>query len=188
MRALGVRSCFVLVALALIAAVPASAELRISDLDVFLNDYEVTVHVVLLDAIPPGFREGLESGIPAHVRVTVELWQYNRLWLDRLLTTRLIERQLAYNVVTKEFKVAALKGETRAPYATREMRDALRVISEVRSLKLTPAATLDPTGVIYVRVQAEAALRGENTFLARLVGSAEQVSRQSAYRTLLRAQ
>lgn len=188
MRALGVRSLVVLVVLALIAAVPASAELRISDLTVFLNDFEVTVHVVLLDAIPRAFQEGLESGIPAHVRVTVELWQYNRLWLDRLLTTRHIERQLVYNVVTKEFKVAALKGETRSPYATRELRDALRVISEIRSLKLTPAAALDPAGVIYVRVQAEAALRGENTFLARLLGSAEQTSRQSDYRTLLRAQ
>lgn len=188
MRALGVRSSLVLVVLALVAAVPAWAELRVSDLDVFLNDHEVTVHVVLLDTIPPGFREGLESGIPAHVRVTVELWRYNRLWLDRLLTTRLIERQLVYNVVTKEFKVASLKGETRAPHATRELRDALRVISEIRSLKLTPAAALDPTGVIYVRVHAEAALRGENTFLARLVGAAEQTSRQSDYRTLMRAQ
>ena len=186
MRALEVRSLVVLVAL--VAAVPAWAELRISDLEVFLNDYEVTVHVVLLDAIPGGFREGLESGIPAHVKVTVELWQYNRLWLDRLLTTRHIERQLVYNVVTKEFKVAALKGETRAPYATRELRDALRVISEIRSLKLTPAATLDPTGVIYVRVHAEAALRGENTLLTRLAGSAEQASRQSDYRTLMRSQ
>ena len=188
MRALGVRSSFVLAVLTLVAVVPAWAELRISDLDVFLNDYEVTVHVVLLDAVPRGFQEGLESGIPAHIRVTVELWQYNRLWPDRLLTARHIERQLVYNVVTKEFKVAALKGETRAPYATREMRDALRVISEIRSLKLTPAAALDPAGVIYVRVQAEAALRGENTFLARMVGTAEQTSRQSDLRTLMRSQ
>jgi hypothetical protein len=188
MRALGVRSVVVLVALALLAPVPAAAELRISDLAVFLNDFEVTVHVVLLDAIPPAFQEGLESGIPAHVRVTVELWQYNRLWPDRLLTTRHLERQLVYNVVTKEFRVAALKGETRSPYATRELRDALRVLSEIKSLKLTPAAALDPTGVIYVRVQAETALRGENTFLARLAGSAAQASRQSDYRTLFRAQ
>ena len=36
---------------------------------------------------------------------------------DRLDLT--IERQLAYNVVTKEYKVVALKGETRAAHGTR---------------------------------------------------------------------
>lgn len=175
-------------ALVLGEAAPARAELRISDLDVFLNDHEVTVHVVLLGAVLPTFPEGLQSGLPAHVRYTVELWQYNRLWVDRLLTTKVVERQLAYNVVTKEFKVTAVKGEARAPYATRELRDAQRVLSEVRGLKLTPAGSLDPEGVIYVRVHAEASLGGENTLLTRMTGTAERVSRQSDYRTLTRVQ
>ena len=38
--------------LALASSPPAQAELRISDLDVYLNDHEVTVHVVLLGVIP----------------------------------------------------------------------------------------------------------------------------------------
>src|SRR5919204_975583 len=92
-------------------AMPAHADLRISDLDIYLNDHEVTVRVVLLDAIPPSFHEGLQSGIPTHVRFTIELWQYNRLWRDRLVRSVQIERQLAYNAVTKEYKVIALKGE-----------------------------------------------------------------------------
>src|SRR5574341_1100262 len=114
-------------ALALAVAPPASAELRISDLVVFLNDHEVTVHVVLLGAVPDAFQEGIQSGIPAHVRYTVELWQYNRSWRDQLLTTRVIERALVYNVVTKEFKVVSLKGETRPVHITRDVRDAQRV-------------------------------------------------------------
>src|ERR671930_602708 len=98
--------------LLLAGAAPARADLRISDLDIYLNDHEVTVRVVLLDAIPPGFHEGLQSGIPAHVRFTIELWQYNRLWRDRLVHRVTIVRQLAYNAVTKEYKVTSLKGET----------------------------------------------------------------------------
>jgi hypothetical protein len=188
MRAGGLALHLITAALVLAVAAPAPAELRINDLDVFLNDYEVTVHVVLLGAVPPSFTEGLESGLPAHLRFTIELWQYNRFWPDRLLTTRVVERQLTYNVVTKEFKVASLKGETRSAYATREMRDAQRVLSELRGMKLTPATSLDPTGVIYVRVSAETALGGENTFLARFNGTAEQTSRQSNFRTLMRAQ
>ncbi|MGH7276888.1 MAG: DUF4390 domain-containing protein, partial [Candidatus Rokuibacteriota bacterium] len=94
-------------ALTLALAAPARAELRISELEVFLNDHEVTVHVVLLGALPDGVHEGVQSGIPAHVKFTVELWQYNRYWRDQLVMTKVVERSLAYNVVTKEFKVTS---------------------------------------------------------------------------------
>jgi hypothetical protein len=39
-----------------------------------------------------------------------------------------------------------------------------------------------------VRVSAESALSGENTFLTRMAGTAEQTFRQSDYRTLQRVQ
>jgi uncharacterized protein DUF4390 len=169
-------------------AVPAWADLRISDLDVYLNDHEVTVRVVLLDAIPPGFHEGFQSGIPTHVKFKIELWQYNRLWRDRLVRRVTIERQLAYNAVTKEYKVSSLKGETLPAFGTRDLRDAQRVFSEVRALKLGAAGTLNPAEIFYIRVQAEAALNGENTFVTRMAGTAEQTVRQSEYRTIQRMQ
>jgi hypothetical protein len=175
-------------AAALAAVAPASADLRISDLEVFLNDHELTVNVALLGAIPVAFHEGIQSGIPAHVRYTVELWQYQRYWRDNLLLSRVVERQLGYNVVTKEYKVSAVRGETREPHLTRDMRDALRVLSELRGLKLTPAGAMDPAEVIYVRVHAETALNGENSFVSRMAGTAEQTMRQSEYRTLVPVQ
>ena len=184
----GFQSTLLPAALLLLLVTPAAAELRISDLDVYLNDHEVTVHAVALGALGPGFQEGLESGLPAHVRFRVELWQYNRLWRDRLVVAHVVERHLTYNVVTKEYKVTFVKGDSRQPYATRELRDAQRVISEVSSVKLTPAALLDPSGVIYIRVHAETALSGENSFLSRLAGTAEQAVRQSDYRSLIRTQ
>lgn len=176
------------VALLFSLARPAAAELRINDLDVYLNDHEVTVYVVALGALGPAVQEGLGSGLPAHVRFTVELWQYNRLWRDRLLITNVLDRQVTYNVVTKEYKISFDKGEGRAAYTTRELRDAQRVISEVHRVKLTPASALDPAGVIYVRVHAETALSGENNMLSRIVGTAEQAVRQSDYRSLMRTQ
>jgi hypothetical protein len=188
MRALWFPSHLVAAALVLAVAAPARAELRISDLDVFLNDHEVTVHVVLLGAIPEGLTEGIQSGIPAHVRLIIELWQYQRMIPDRILITKTIERTIAYNVVTREFKVAAVQGETRPVFTTRDLRDAQRVLSDIRGVKMTPAATLDPAAVIYVRVRAETALNGENTFVARMNGTAEQTARQSDYRTIQRVQ
>ena len=176
------------IALLVALARPAAAELRINDLDVYLNDHEVTVHVVALGALGPALQEGLGSGLPAQVRFTVELWQYNRLWRDRLLITHVVDRLVTYNVVTKEYKISFDKSEGRPPYATRELRDAQRVISEVRSVKITPASALDPAGVIYIRVHAVSALSGENNVLSRMVGTAEQAFRQSDYRSLMRTQ
>ncbi len=177
-----------LMVLVLAAATPAGADLRISDLDVFLNDHELTVNVSVLDAVPETFQEGIQSGIPTHIRYTIELWQYNRYWRDVRLLARMVERQLAYNVVTKEYKVTSLQGETRAPHVTRDQRDAQRVLADVRGLKLTPAGTMNATDVIYVRVLAEAALNGENSFVTRMAGTAEETTRQSEYRTIRRAQ
>jgi hypothetical protein len=188
MRALRLPALLVSATLTLAITAPARAELRISDLDIFLNDHEVTVHVVLLGALPDGLHEALQSGIPAHVSVVLELWQYQRLIPDRLLVTKTIERTLVYNVVTKEFKVAEIKGEPRPMYSTRDLRDAQRVLSDIRGVKMSPAAALDPAAVIYVRASAAAALNGENTFVARMNGTAEQTARQSDYRTIQRVQ
>jgi hypothetical protein len=91
-------------------------------------------------------------------------------------------------VVTKEFKVASLKGEARLVHTTRDLRDAQRILSDIRGVKMTPAAALDPAAVIYVRVNATTALNGENTFVARMNGTAEQIIRQSDYRTIQRVQ
>jgi Domain of unknown function (DUF4390) len=177
-----------LAALILLGAAPATADLRISDLDVYLNDHALTINVAVLGAIGPAFQEGVQSGIPTHLRYTVELWQYNPYWRDSRLLTKTVERQLVYNPVTKEYKVTALKGEARPPYVTRDLRDAQRVLSEVRGLTLTPAGTVDPVQVIYVRVLAESALSGDTSIVARMAGTAEQTTRQSDYRTITRVQ
>jgi hypothetical protein len=86
----------------------------------------------------------------------------------------MVERQLTYNVVTKEYKVASSTGERREPYVTKDLREAQRVASEIRGLKLGAASALDPRGEYYVQVRADVSLGGVNTFLARLTGEAEQ--------------
>ena len=96
---------------------PVGAEVRISNLSVFLNDYDVTVTIVLFGAVPDSLHESIHTGIAAHVRYYVELWQYTRMGVDRRLQARMVERQLTYNVLTKDYKVAPLKGETREPSA-----------------------------------------------------------------------
>src|SRR5260370_27268421 len=121
---------------------PVGAEVRISNLAVFLNDYDVTVTIVLFGAVPDSLHESIHTGIAAHVRYYVELWQYTRMGVDRRLQARMVERQLTYNVLTKEYKVAPLKGETREPFLTKDLREAPRVISEPPGGQLAPVAAL----------------------------------------------
>jgi len=159
----------------LLAAAPVLAELRFSDRpEVFLNDHELTVQAVLLGAIPPAFYEHLHSGVTTHIRFYVELWQYSRFLPNERLHARMVERQISYNVVTKEYKVVSTVGEQREPYVTKDLREAQRIASEIRGLKLGPASALDPQGEYYVQVRADVSLGGVNTFLTRLTGEAEQ--------------
>jgi hypothetical protein len=152
----------------------AGAEVRISNLSVFLNDYDVTVSVVLFDAVPDALHESIHTGIPAHVRYYVELWQYAKMGVDRRLQARTVERQLTYNVLTKEYKVVPLKGETREPFLTKDLREAQRVISELRVGQLAPMAALDKQELYYVRVRSDVSLGGVNSWFARMTGEAEE--------------
>jgi hypothetical protein len=170
--------------LALASTLPVQAELRVSELDVFLNDHEVTVHAVLLGAIPPEFLEGLHSGIPTRLRIVIELFRYNRFRPDRRVNRAILERALTYNVVTKEYKVSLGPSEIRSPLTTRALRDAERIFSDVRGVKLTPATSLDLAEIYYVRVNAETSLSGDSSWMERMSGMAERTSRQSDYRTL----
>ena len=162
-----------LACVALAAPVPAQAELRIN-LSVFLNDFDVTVQVVLLGAIPEALYESLQTGLATHVRLQVELWQYNRFAPDRRLLARTVERQVVYNVLTREYKVLSLKGEQRETYLTKDLREAQRVVSEFRLGELAKASSLNPKDLYYVRVRSDVSLGGVTSWFARATGDAEE--------------
>jgi len=170
-------------------ASPTWAELRISDLSVFLNDFDVTVNVVLLGTLSETMRESLHSGIATHVRLHVELWQQNRFLADRRIQARTIERQLTYNVLTKEYKVVSLSGEQSEPYVTKDLREAQRVVSEARVHNLAPATSLSRFELYYVRVRSDVSQNGVNSWISRFAGDAEETPWvQSNLLTLNRSQ
>jgi hypothetical protein len=85
----------------------------------------------------------------------VELWQYSSWWVDRRVVARIVERQVIYDVLTKEYRVSAVQGEEREPYVTRELWEAERVLSQLRGLRLAPIASLREEDLYYVRVRGE---------------------------------
>ncbi len=132
-----------------------AASLRIADLTVTNSEESLGVHAVLIGRMPPPMLEALETGIPASVRFTVELWQYSRFWRDRLLATKVIERIVTYDVLTKEYRVTTVKGEERPPQMTKTLKEAQRALTTLREPKFAPFATLKPDDLYYVRVRGE---------------------------------
>ena len=129
--------------------------LRISNLVVTNTDRTLLVNVVLLGSLPDTVVEGLGTGIPASVRFQVELWQYNSWWVDRRIAAKILERQVVYDVLTKEYRVSPVQGEEREPYVTRDIWEAERVLSEVRALRLAAISSLRIEDLYYVRVRAD---------------------------------
>ncbi len=100
--------CGLLCSLLAVPAAGVGADLRIGNLSVFLNDCDVTVQVVLLGAVPASLHESLHSG---HRRPTCastsSCGRTTGSCPDRAGPARTIERQVTYNVLTKEYKVAS---------------------------------------------------------------------------------
>jgi hypothetical protein len=169
----------------------AGAPFRISNLMVTNSDSVLLVNLVLLGAMPDGIVEGLGTGIPAAVRFQLELWQYSSWWVDRRVVAKLVERQVVYDVLTKEFRVSALQGEEREPYVTRDVWEAERVLSEVRAFKLTPMNHLNLDDLYYVRVRAEVRSGAPDSSVSRILpfvsSRAETSWEQTPLLTLRRA-
>jgi hypothetical protein len=173
------------------SAAGAPGPFRISNLVVTNSDSTLLVTLVLLGAMPDGIVEGLGTGIPASVRFQLELWQYNSWWVDRRVVAKLVERQVVYDVLTKEFRVAALQGEEREPYVTRDVWEAERVLSELRAFKLTQMAHLNLDELYYVRVRAEVRSGAPDSSVSRILpfvsSRAETPWEQTPLLTLRRA-
>ena len=86
-----------------------------------------------------------------------------------------MERQLTYNVLTKEYKVTPLEGEQREPYVTKDLREAQRVLSELRVAQSGPRRRARTSKELYyVRVRSDVSLNGDNSWVARMAGEAEE--------------
>jgi hypothetical protein len=150
-------------------AAGAGGPFRISNLVVMNSDSTLLVNLVLLGAMPDGIVEGLGTGLPAAVRFELQLWQYNSWWVDRRVVVKLVERQVVYDVLTKEFRVSAVQGEEREPYVTRDVWEAERVLSEIRGFKLTQMNHLNLDELYYVRVRAEVRSGAPDSSVSRIM-------------------
>lgn len=146
-----------------------AVDLKIANLVVTNSERSLMVHAVLLGPLPEDLVEGLGTGIPALIRFQVELWQYNSFWPNRRIAAKIIERQISYDVLTKEYRVTSVQGEGREPYVTRDLWEAKRVVSELRALRLAPIDLLKLEDLYYVRLRAEVRPNTPEPSLAKLL-------------------
>jgi len=132
-----------------------AAGLRIADLTVTNSEESLGVHAVLIGPMPSQMLEALETGIPATVRFMIELWQYNRFWVDRLAATKIVERTVSYDVLTKEYRVQTVKGEEHPPHITKTFNEAQRALTTFRDPTFVSFTALRPDDLYYVRVRGE---------------------------------
>jgi hypothetical protein len=165
----GIGALAVAVGLVLLSAPGWAGPLRIANLAVTNTDKTLLVSMVLLGSLPEGMVEGLATGIPATVRFQVELRQFNSWWFDRRIAAKILERQVVYDVLTREYRVSAVQGEERDPYVTRDIWEAERVLSEVRGLRLVPIASLRNQDLYYVRARADVHSGAPDSSISKIV-------------------
>ena len=81
-------------------------------------------------------RELLESGFPARVTVTTELWA-SRTFFDDLISTDITERIVRYDVLSKTYRVGRLQGDSIVDSRYPTLSDARASISQF-AIKLPP--------------------------------------------------
>ena len=117
----------------------------------------------------------MHSGIAAHVRYYVELWQHTRMGVDRRLQARMVERQLTYNVLTKEYKVAPLKGEhARAAPHQGPARGPARDLRAAGGTAGPGAPRSTRRSSTTCGCAPTSSLGGVNSWFARMTGEAEE--------------
>lgn len=70
----------------------------------------VTVQLGMTGVLSPRVRESLERGMPATVRLSVELWRVRPGWFDELVRTELAEMRVARNAWSDEFQMRRQAG------------------------------------------------------------------------------
>lgn len=159
-----------LLALPSIRSSPAlAADARMANLLVTNNDGNLEIQAVLIGAMPSSLIEELNTGMAATFRFYVELWEYRRFWADKRLATKVVERSVKYDVLTKEFRVIPTKGEEKEAFVSKDFWEVQRVASELRAVKMAPFSTLKGSDLYYVRIRGEVRPAHSDSALTKVI-------------------
>ena len=147
-RALGV---VVAVALVSLGPLPARA-VEVSDVRVTRVEDHVTVTLHTGHVLSPRVRESLERGMPATVRLTVDVWRVRPGWFDQRVGSQRGEVRIARNAWSDEYQMRRLAG----PLLTLlDLDETERELARPMRVRVLPVAELRPDARYYAIVRVE---------------------------------
>lgn len=142
-----------LAALVLLAAAAAAAfavdlaDVRVTRVDAYVAVLLRTTHV-----LSPRVRDSLERGMPATVRLNVDVWKVRPGWFDQMVHTERAELRVARNAWSDEYQMRRDSGPLVTLLDLDEVERELERPSRVRVL---PLADMDPDARYYAIARVE---------------------------------
>jgi hypothetical protein len=140
-----------LAAAAAVAPPPARA-VEVADVRVTRVEDHATVSLRTTGVLSPRVRDSLERGMPATVRLTVELWRVRPGWFDHQVRVETSELRIARNAWSDEFQMRRRSG----PLVTLiDLDETERELARPVRVRLHPVANLLPRERYYVLARVE---------------------------------
>jgi hypothetical protein len=134
-----------------VAPAPARA-VAIADVRITRVEDHVTVSLRTMGVLSPRVRDSLERGMPATVRLTVELWRVRPGWFDQQVRVESSELRIARNAWSDEFQMRRQAG----PLVTLiDLDETERELSRPTRVRLHPVANLLSQARYYTLVRVE---------------------------------
>ena len=112
----------------------------------------VTVALGMSRVLSPRVRESLERGMPATVRLSVELWRARPGWFDERVGSERLEMRIARNAWSDEFQMRRQAGPL---FTLLDLDETERELGRPIRVRVLPRARLLPEARYYAIVRAE---------------------------------
>lgn len=98
--------------------------------------------------------EAITSGIPTTFSYEIEIWQRYRLWSDKTIASKAIERVVKFNSLTNEYQVVQRGDTTSWDKTSKNFEEVRKWLMRIEAIPLIKLSGLDPAMTYYVRARA----------------------------------
>ena len=153
LRAPGARRTGAFALAALLAGAAATAfAVDLADVRITRVEDWVAVSLRTTRVLSPRVRDSLERGMPATVRLSVDLWKVRPGWFDQMVRTERAEFRVARNAWSDEYQMVRQAG----PLVTLlDLDDVERELERPTRVRVLPVAGLDPGARYYAIARVE---------------------------------
>lgn len=147
----GARTGRVLLLTCALVCVAVTARAESAEVRVHRGSDDLLVDVSAHDLVDDDVRRALLSGLPARIRLRVELWAARSVLWDELVATHESEARIVYTLLDEHFDVLDESGRT--VFSTADAEAVANWVQQVRGLPLCAFDTVRPRRRHYVTAE-----------------------------------